>query len=38
MNIQLGISVLAVDRQMFADGNSLLDEHVQVLWNLGCEA
>ena len=37
-NIQLGVPVLAVDRQVLANGNSLLDEHVQIFWDLGCEA
>ena len=38
MNIQLGVLVLAVDRQMLADGDSLLDEHVEVLGDLRSEA
>jgi hypothetical protein len=38
MNVQLGVLVLAVGRQVLADGDSLLDEHVEVLWDLGSEA
>ena len=37
-NVQLGVLVLAVDRQMLADGDSLLDEHVEVLGDLRSEA
>jgi len=35
---ELGVTVLAVDAQVLADGDSLLDEHVEVLWDLGGEA
>lgn len=35
---ELGVTVLAVDAQVLADGDSLLDEHVKVLWDLGGEA
>lgn len=35
---ELGVLVLAVDRQVLADGDSLLDEHVEVLGDLGSEA
>lgn len=38
MNVQLGVTVLAVDGQMLADRDGLLDEHVEVLGNLGGEA
>lgn len=38
INLQLGVLVLAVDRQMLADGNSLLDEHVKILRDLGGKA
>lgn len=37
-NIQLGVLVLAVGGKVLADGNSLLDEHVEVLGDLGGEA
>lgn len=37
-DVQLGVLVLAVDRQVLADGNSLLDEHVEILGDLGGEA
>lgn len=33
-NIQLGVLVLAVGGKVLADGNSLLDEHVEVLGDL----
>lgn len=35
---QLGVPVLAVARQVLADGNSLLDQHVEVLGDLRSEA
>lgn len=35
---ELGVPVLAVGGQMLADGNGLLDEHVQVLWYLGSKS
>lgn len=38
MYVQLSVAVLAVGRKVLADGNSLLDEHVEVLWDLGGEA
>ena len=38
MNVQLGVLVLAVARQVLADGNGLLDQHVEILGNLRCEA
>jgi hypothetical protein len=38
MHIQLGVPVLAVGLKVLADGNSLLDEHVEVLGDLGGEA
>ena len=37
-NIQLGVLVLAVGGKVLADGNGLLDEHVEVLGDLGGEA
>jgi hypothetical protein len=37
-NIQLSVPVLAVGGEVLADGNGLLDEHVEVLWDLGGEA
>jgi hypothetical protein len=37
-NVQLSVLVLAVGGEVLADGNSLLDEHVEVLWDLGGEA
>lgn len=37
-NVQLGVLVLAVGGEVLADGNSLLDEHVEVLGDLGGEA
>ena len=37
-NVQLGVLVLAVGGKVLADGNSLLDEHVEVLGDLGGEA
>ena len=37
-NIQLGVLVLAVGGEVLADGNSLLDKHVEVLGDLGGEA
>jgi hypothetical protein len=37
-NLQLAVLVLAVGAQVLADGNSLLDEHVEVLGDLGGEA
>lgn len=37
-HIQLGVLVISVGRQMLADGNSLLDEHVEVLRDLGSKA
>jgi hypothetical protein len=37
-NVQLSVAVLAVGREVLADGHSLLDEHVKILWDLGGEA
>jgi hypothetical protein len=37
-NVQLSVLVLAVGGKVLADGNGLLDEHVEVLWDLGGEA
>ena len=37
-DVQLGVLVLAVGGKVLADGNSLLDEHVEVLGDLGGEA
>jgi hypothetical protein len=37
-NVQLGVLVLAVGGKVLADGNGLLDEHVEVLRDLGGEA
>lgn len=37
-NVQLGVLVLAVGREVLADGNGLLDQHVEVLGDLGGEA
>lgn len=37
-NVQLGVLVLAVGGKVLADGNGLLDEHVEVLGDLGGEA
>ena len=37
-NVQLSVPVLAVGGEVLADGDSLLDEHVEVLGNLGGEA
>lgn len=37
-NVQLSVTVLAVGGEVLADGDSLLDEHVEVLWDLGGEA
>lgn len=34
-NVQLGVLVLAVGAEVLAHGNSLLDQHVQVLGDLG---
>ena len=36
-NVQLGVLVLAVGGKVLADGNSLLNEHVEVLGDLGGE-
>lgn len=36
--VQLGVLVLAVGLKVLADGNSLLDEHVEVFWDLRSEA
>lgn len=38
MYVQLSVLVFAVGGKVLADGNSLLDEHVEVLWDLRCEA
>lgn len=38
LHVQLSVLVLAVGGEVLADGNSLLDEHVEVLWDLGGEA
>jgi hypothetical protein len=38
MHVQFSVTVLAVGGEVLADGNSLLDEHVEILWDLGCEA
>ena len=35
---ELGVTVLAVLLKMLSDGDSLLDEHVEVLWDLWGEA
>jgi len=35
---ELGVLVLAVSLEMLADSDSLLDQHVQVLWDLWGEA
>jgi len=35
---ELGVLVLSVALKMLADGNSLLDQHVEVLWDLWREA
>lgn len=35
---ELGVPVLAVGLKVLADGNSLLDEHVEVLWDVGAQA
>jgi hypothetical protein len=37
-NVQLSVLVLAVGGKVLADSNGLLDEHVEVLWDLGGEA
>jgi hypothetical protein len=37
-NVQLSVLVLAVGGEVLADGNGLLDEHVEILWDLGGEA
>jgi hypothetical protein len=36
-NVQFSIAVFAVGAEVLADGDSLLDEHVQVFGNLGRE-
>lgn len=36
--IQLSVTILAVGLEVLADGNSLLDKHVEVLGNLRGEA
>ena len=36
--LQLRVLVLAVSGEVLADGNGLLDKHVEVLGNLGGEA
>lgn len=35
---ELGVLVLAVALKVLSDGDGLLDQHVQVLWDLGGEA
>lgn len=35
---ELAVPVLAVGGKVLADGNSLLDEHVEVLWDIGAQA
>jgi len=35
---ELGVLILAVTLEVLADGNSLLDKHVKVLWDLWGEA
>lgn len=35
---ELGIAVLAIALQVFADGHGLLDQEVEVFWQLGSEA
>ena len=37
IDIQLGVSVLAIARQVLADGHSLLDQHVEILGDLRCK-
>jgi hypothetical protein len=37
-NVQLSVLVLAVGGEVLADGDGLLDEHVEVFWDLGGEA
>jgi hypothetical protein len=35
---ELAVLVLAVGLEVLADGNGLLDEHVEVLWDIGAKA
>jgi len=35
---ELAVLVFSVALEVLSDGDSLLDEHVEVLWDLGCEA
>jgi len=35
---ELGVLVLAVALEVLSDGDSLLDQHVEVLWDLGSKA
>ena len=35
---ELGVAVLAVGLKVLADGNGLLDQQVEVLWDVGAEA
>merc|ERR1719161_2507263 len=35
---ELGILILAVAVKMLADGDGLLDQVVQILWNIRCQA
>lgn len=35
---ELSVLVLAVGLEVLADGDGLLDEHVEVLWDVGAEA
>ena len=35
---ELSVLVLAVGLEVLADGDGLLDEHVEVLWDVGAKA
>jgi len=35
---ELGVLVLSVALEMLADSDSLLDQHVEILWDFWCEA
>jgi hypothetical protein len=35
---ELAVLVLAIGLEVLADGNSLLDKHVEVLWDVGAKA
>jgi len=35
---ELGVLILSISLEMLTDGNSLLDQHVQIFWDLWCKA